>query len=409
MSFSRTYFAWGIAALFYCFQYVLRVLPANIEPELRSEFGLTAHEFGAVGSFTIYAYALMQIPVGILVDRLGLKKVLLSSVAICVLGAFAMAFATDLAGILASRVLIGIGSASAFMSALKIAADYLPLGRRGLLMGATLTLGVMGAILTGSYLVHLIALSGWRSLTMTLGFLGIALFVLTFIGVNLKSTNKTSAAFRWSDLVSILKNRPVMTYAILAIGVYTPLSVLADLWGPAFLMQKYELTQAEASFNTTLLFAGLGIGSLILPALCEKWNCLDFAIQFCSFAILILFGLLLFGPVMPQIILRTGLILIGICCGAEMMCFTGAVQFTTASNSGLTLGVVNTLNMLGGALLQHSIGYLLDWQWQGLVDPKGIRLYDTEQFVVALSLLLSVIALCCLLSLSLKRRVFNGR
>jgi MFS family permease len=174
-------------------------------------------------------------------------------------------------------------------------------------------------------------------------------------------------------------------------------------------MQKYGLLKAEASLNTTLLFAGLSVGSLVLPSLCERYGVLDFAIQVCSFGILILFGVLLFGPVLPVWLLRSMLLAIGVFCGAEMMCFTGAVQSTSASNSGLTLGVVNTLNMLGGALLQHSIGYLLDWQWQGHLDSNGVRIYDTEQFVVALSLLLSVIALCCILSLSLKRRQVYGR
>ncbi len=409
MNLGRTYFAWGVAALFYCYQYVLRVLPANIEPELRSEFQLTAHEFGTIGSFTIYAYALMQIPVGILIDRLGIKKVILASVSLCALGAFVMSMAQDLAALQMSRVLIGIGSASAFMSALKIAADYLPVGRRGLLMGATLTIGTLGAILTGTYLVNWIAVTGWRSLTATLMSVGFGIVILGFLVVRLKPVSNRANPFSFREIWVVLKNRPVMTYAILAIGVYTPLSVLADLWGPAFLMQKYGLLKAEASLNTTLLFAGLSVGSLVLPSLCERYGILDFAIQVCSFGILILFGILLFGPVLPVWLLRTMLLAIGVFCGAEMMCFTGAVQSTSATNSGLTLGVVNTLNMFGGALLQHSIGYMLDWQWQGHLDAHGVRIYDTEQFVVALSLLLSVIALCCILSLSLKRRQVYGR
>jgi sugar phosphate permease len=209
--------------------------------------------------------------------------------------------------------------------------------------------------------------------------------------------------FSWQKLRRIFGESSVLVYAVLAIGVYTPLSVLADLWGPAFLMKKYQIPKSEAAFSCTLLFVGLSLGSLILPALCERWQRLDRAIQICSFSLLGFFGLLLYGPELSLGGLRLVLFAIGVCCSAEMMCFTGAVQATTAGNSGLTLGLVNTLNMFGGALLQQSIGSVLDWQWLGLVDENGVRVYSAEQFGVALSLLFGIILCCSLLSLRLRK------
>ncbi|MBH2006380.1 MAG: MFS transporter [Myxococcaceae bacterium] len=408
MKFLGAYLAWGIAALFFCFQYVFRVLPGSLEPNLRSEFHLTASEFGTIGSFTVYAYSLMQIPVGILIDRLGIRKILLASVGFCVLGGFVMAGAHNLWMLQCSRILIGIGSASAFMSALKVATDFLPPGKRGFLMGATLTLGTLGAMMTGSYLVPLIEEAGWRSVTQILSLLGLVLMVIAAAGIRLGKPSLAASSFRFQQLWDIVKNRSVMIYALLAVGLYTPLSVLADLWGTAFLMKKYELGQTHAASSAGMLFVGLCFGSLVLPWLCEKYNCLDLAIQVCSFGILFLFGFLLLGPHFSASQLQLVLGGIGFFCGAEMMCFTGAVQATTAQNSGLTLGVVNTLNMFGGAFLQHAMGHLLDYQWQGLVDQQGVRLYHTEQFVMALSLLWGVVALCCLLSLTLKRRRVHG-
>ncbi|MBL4818530.1 MAG: MFS transporter [Deltaproteobacteria bacterium] len=408
MNVGRTYFAWAIAALFYSYQYVLRVLPANIEPELRGEFQLTAQEFGSMGSLTIYAYALMQIPVGILIDRVGVKRVILASLGLCVAGAFLMSVAPDLGALQMSRFLIGVGSASAFTSAVKIAADYLPLGRRGLLIGATLTVGTVGAIVTGTYLVSWIEMTGWRSLSQSLAILGLLVIILAVAAIRLKPISAESRPFKWGELWGVFKSRSVMTYAVLAIGVYTPLAVLADLWGPAFLMEKFHLSKIDATSSITLLYVGLSIGSLILPPICERYGVLERAIQVSTFAILALFTLLLFGPVFSIATLQMTLLLIGIFCGSEMICFTGAVQSTSALNSGITLGVVNTLNMLGGAMLQQGIGYVLDWQWTGLVDPSGVRMYSAHQFVVALSLLLSVIALCCVLSLTLRRKFING-
>lgn len=85
-----------------------------------------------------------------------------------------------------------------------------------------------------------------------------------------------------------------------------------------------------------------------------------------------------------------------------MMCFAGATLYTTPDNSGLTIGVVNTLNMLGGAILQQAIGTGLDFQWKGYVDADGIRQYTTSQFVASLSLLILIIGLCVISSLWLR-------
>ena len=87
-----------------------------------------------------------------------------------------------------------------------------------------------------------------------------------------------------------------------------------------------------------------------------------------------------------------------------MICFTAAVRSATADNSGLIIGVVNTLNMIGGAILQQIVGTLLDMRWQGAADIGGMRLYSAQDFIVSLSSLVVVCAVCAMLSLFLKRK-----
>ncbi len=85
-----------------------------------------------------------------------------------------------------------------------------------------------------------------------------------------------------------------------------------------------------------------------------------------------------------------------------MMCFTGALQFAKKDNSGEVLGVVNTFNMLGGALLQQLIGYILDYRWQGVYNATGQRFYNTAEFTYALSYITIVIIGCVILSYFLR-------
>jgi sugar phosphate permease len=401
------YLAWLAAALFYFYQYILRVSPGVMVTDLRQEFRLTAEEFASFGAWYLYAYALLQIPIGIIMDRIGIRRTVLGSIMLCVGGVALLGWAESLYAVQFSRILVGAGSACAFMAGLKVAADWLPAGKRGFLIGATLTFGTIGALTAGRPQVWLIDSIGWRSTVFTTAYLGLAVFCLVLFMLKLpeepRAAQKSLALLpSLKQIKHIIFNWQIMIYALLAIGLYAPLSVLADLWGTAFLMQKYGLKRADAAQTSMMMYLGLALGSLILPWICEKYGILNRAIKLCGLAILLAFAFILFGPQVSILCLSTVLIALGFFCGAEMMCFTGAVHYTTRENSGMTIGVVNTLNMLGGALLQQGIGWLLDRQWGGSVDSHGVRIYSAQEFVVALSLLLIAVVACCLVSLKLK-------
>lgn len=308
-----------------------------------------------------------------------------------------------------SRIMIGAGSGAAFMCSLKIIADRLPPGSRGFLMGLTLTLGTVGALVAGKPLVYLLDAVGWRSTMLYTTLVGGFILMFAFIFLPKRQKGRPSLEQETiesvvKNVLSVIKNRRIMLYGFLAIGIYAPLSALADLWGTAFLMQKFSLPRAEAAHTAMMLYIGLAIGSLFMPWICEKYNLLNLTIQVCGIGLLGLFAFLLYGPVISGSQLVFVLIPLGFFCGAEMMCFTGALLFSNPNNSGVTIGVVNTLNMVGGAILQQFIGYNLDFQWSGLLDDEGIRLYTSHQFVIALSILSIVVLIGCVASLKLRKK-----
>lgn len=406
---TKAYFAWFTCALFFFYQYILRVAPGVMVDELRLNFNLTAEEFSTFGAYYLYAYSLLQIPLGALVDRLGIRRMILVSLGFCMGGTLLFAHSDTIGMAQFSRILVGIGSGASFMCALKIAADYFPEGRRGLLMGLTLAMGTIGALTSGKPLVMLLEQVGWRDTFSFAGFLGTPLLLMAVFFLPAQSAKTTVIKQTWSvfgeRLTSILQHKMIMLYTLLAIGLYTPLSALADLWGTAFLMQKYSLVRADAAQTSMMMYMGMAVGSVVLPWLCERYNILNRGIQVCGFALLLFMALILYGPPMGIWEMTLCLLGLGFFCGGEMMCFTGAVSYTTPLTSGLTLGVVNTLNMLGGALLQQLIGFGLDWQWSGAISEKGLRLYNTDEFIFALSSLLIVIGICCLASFYLRDKI----
>jgi predicted MFS family arabinose efflux permease len=394
------YIAWGCAASFYFYQYILRVLPGVMEPVLKAEFSTTAEQFGTLGAYYLYPYAFFQIPVGMLIDRVGVKNTILGSIILCIVGTSILSMTKSFELAQLSRVLMGMGSACAFMSCLKVASDNFAPGQRGILIGATLTLGTLGALTTGYPLTVLMNAAGWRDSLIVLVGLGVVIFLITlFVMRNPKDLIKIHQPIALkstlSDIKEMFHNKGVMLYAFLAIALYTPLSVICDLWGVPFLMQKYDFERAYAADACMSMYAGLCIGSLVMSWAAEKYELLNRSILICSFVILALFFVFIFGPVLNGTLLIGILFVLGIGCGAEMLCFTGVSLCADPKKSGMTLGFANTMNMLGGAFLQQGIGIILDSLWTGDVDLLGNRSYTTQSYQASLSVLLVIIGISC--------------
>ena len=407
----KPYIAWIAAAIFYFYQYMLRVSPGIMVYEIRSSFLVKAEEFATLGSIYLLLYSLSQIPLGLLVDRFGVKKIISISVTLCVIGSFLSSIATSFTTMQLSRALIGTGSAAAFMISLKIVADNFSPGKRGFLMGATLTLGTAGAIFSSKIVAIMLEHFHWQYVWQVAGFLGLAILVICIIFVPSKQekvyknvTSKKKEKNVILDIIQVLKDKNVVIYSILAIGLYTPLAAIADLWGTAFIVTKFGFEKDIAASSTMMLYLGLAIGSIMLPWFFERNSLLNLGIKCSVFCILILFAIILYGPKLNVYVLTSLFIIIGIFCGSEIMCFTAALRYANANNSGEIIGVVNTLNMLGGALLQQLIGQLLDINWGGVIDQYGVRIYSTYDFTISLSAIIILIFYCWLISLVLDKK-----
>jgi predicted MFS family arabinose efflux permease len=392
------YVSWAVLAIFYLYQYILRSSPGVLIEEVRHTFNMNAAEFSLMGVMYYGGYSLMQIPLGIVIDRKGIRKTVIWSIILCIFGTLILTVTSSSLVAYISRFIVGLGSASAFMSSLKLSSDYLPSSKQGIAMGATLTAGSMGALITGSPLNYLLDhFSSWQMAFVVFSILGILILLLAFLYIPLNKNLEVNSNVEYSDILfnlkKVINNKKILVYAFIAIGLFTPLSVTADLWGTAFLVTKFNLTRELASPILMNIYIGMAIGSIALPYLTTRIN-IDKVIKFSSLILLLLFSTLVYVDNLKYDNLVLLLIFIGFFCGAEMLCFTAALKHTMPNISGLTIGVVNTLNMLSGAIMQQVIGYYLDFTWSGALDGYGLRIYSTSEFVEAFSILVVIIAIC---------------
>lgn len=396
--------AWFSLSLFYMYQYALRVFPSIAEQELRTDLLLTALDFSSLGAMYLYAYGGLQVPLGAIVDRLGLKRVALSAVSFCILGAGLFYIATSLWQLQLGRLFMGIGSAPVFMCALKICADYIPAGHRGLYMGTTLTMGTLGALVTGNVVVSLLESIGWRSTILTLGSLGILIIVL--IATNLPGYTRSPDAesFNVRILAKVFKQKIVYVYGILGLGLFSSLTVFADVWGTAYLINRYGVSRADAASAAMTMYIGLALGSLILPWYFEKRNRIFIGLKLCSSVLLIVFFAFILIPEINFAVAKIMLCLLGLFSGAIMLSFTGASMETTKETSGLTISIVNAFNMFGGAILNQIVGALLMYFWDGSLDNAAVPQYSVDMYNRALTLCLGgVFFLCFVIAMQIKQ------
>ena len=166
---------WGMAAAFYLFGFFQRVAPASLAGDLMRDFGLTAAALGNLSAFYFYAYAAIQLPTGVLVDRYGPSRLFFAGALLAGAGALLFALSPSMAGAALGRALIGAAHGFAWVSMLKLVAHWFPTTRFASMSGLSLAVGTLGAVLAGPPLRWLADDYGWRTVIAASGVLALML------------------------------------------------------------------------------------------------------------------------------------------------------------------------------------------------------------------------------------------
>ena len=173
---ARAWLVWGLAALFYFLDYLARVTPTVMHRFLQTDFVMNESGFGLLTASFYVPYLLMQIPVGLFVDRMSIRKLLTLMALLTALGCFVFGSAQGLLMASCGRMLIGFSAAFAFISALRLATSWFPPAMLGLLAGLTQALGMLGGASGQVPVSFLVKNLGWR--------LSIRMALHLFVGYN---------------------------------------------------------------------------------------------------------------------------------------------------------------------------------------------------------------------------------
>jgi MFS family permease len=401
----------GLGAIFYCYEYLLRIQPSVMVPELMRQFHISADRFSAIISLYYLAYTPMQVIVGVITDLYGPRYILTFAVFICTLGSFLFGIADNLYLASIGRFLVGFGSAFAFVSALKLASIWLPLNRFALFAGLVTALGMLGAMAGDIGLTHLVASVGWKQTVYFGTLLGIILLPIVWLVIRDKKnidqqqsiSGSTRSAYRdtFSGLVVILRNPQVWIVGFIGCILYLSLSVFAELWGIPFLKEVYHLNANQAAFANSLVFLGWLLGAPLTGWISDKMRQRRLPLMLGCLLSVIAITWVIYVPATPLFIVESLLFLFGVFSSIEVVCFAIGREMSPRHVSGAAVSFVNLLVMFGGLIFQPLVGKILDIYWRGHL-VNGIRVYDGHTFQLALSVIPVAIIVGILLSVILR-------
>jgi MFS family permease len=397
--------AWGIlllGALFYFYEFLLQVSPSVMVPNLLHAFHVNGAQLGLMSSGYFYAYALIQIPAGVLIDRFGSRKLLAVACLICALGSLLFGLSDNFWLASFSRALTGVGSAFAVIGCMTLAAHWFGAKHFALLSGLIVSLGMLGAICGGAPLAYFVYHTSWQSSLLMLSGVGVVLALVLYLFIRDYPADQ-QAHFEahydetLSGLKSILKSKQSWLGAIYGSLMYAPTIAFAALWGVPSLVASHGLERHSAAFIVSLIFAGWAFGGPIFGWLSDHTGKRKPALVIANIAAFILFSLVIYLPA-PVWVIGVLLFIYGFFLSGFLVVFSLVREINPMRYSATSIGFVNTLNMLGGAIAQPLIGKILDATDKSHTVIKHTVVYSAHSYAIALAVLplLLLLATLCL-------------
>lgn len=239
----------GLLITGFALSHLYRTLPAVMAAPLVQAFDIGPRGLGVFAAAFHLAFALVQLPVGLAVDRLGVRRTAGVLLLITAAGAGLSAVAPGFGVLVAAQAIIGIGCSGLLMAPLVFASHAWPADRFAAVSAAVVSIGGAGMLLSGTPLALAIEFGGWRGAFAACGVLTLAVAAAIWLGLARAprpqaATAPGSRAGLVADIrgtLAILVSRPMRRTALLAAMSYPALITLRGLWLGPFLQTAHGL------------------------------------------------------------------------------------------------------------------------------------------------------------------------
>ncbi len=371
----------------YFLSFLFRSVNAVISGDLQADVGLSAAQLGLMTSAYFLAFASFQLPLGVLLDRYGARRVNAALLLVAAVGSALFAIGQGMGGLTLGRAFIGLGVSACLMASFKAFVDWFPPQRLPLVNGWLLAFGGVGAMVATAPVERMVAFTGWRPVFLVLAAASVvsALLIWRFVPERRTDEAQPRATVRAqvAALGSIFRSDAFWRAAPIALVSQGASLAVGGLWAAPWLrdvagFERAEIGQSLLLFALaiTLGFAGWGtIAERLSLAGISQRSVASFGIGVTA-VLMILIGLQLPLPVIPLWV------------AFSFFATSGTLMYAllTQRFAGGLAGRVNTaLNLMvfiGAFGMQWGIGLVVQF-WE-FPDGSG---YDPLGYKVALLLI----------------------
>ena len=347
----------------YFLSYLYRTVNAVIGPVLARELDLGDNALGLLTSTYFLAFGLAQLPVGILLDRFGPRRVEATLLLLAAAGAACFGLADGLAGLALGRGLIGLGVSACLMGSLKAFVQWFPPERQASLTAWVMAAGGLGALAAAKPLEMALGFSSWRAVALCLA-LG-TLIVATLIGFLVPDKPGSASGVRLGEQIAGLRtiygSRHFWRYAPMGFWFTGGFMAIQGLWASRWMHVIEGLERSEIASRLTWTGSAMLAGFLFMGFFATRLVRRGFKLSWLYFGAMVLTMLLIATlTARPDI---GGAFLwpaLGLCFSLSNISYSLVAQAFPPSLSGRATTALNLLMFAGAFGLQWGIGALVD-------------------------------------------------
>ncbi len=359
-----------ISAMFFLSQFY-RVSVAVISPNLIQEMGLGALELSTISAAFFYAFALMQIPVGIFLDSIGPRISMITLTLVAVIGAVLFSHGESAGWLTLGRALLGIGMACNFMGTLKLITIWFDAKQFATLSAFVVSIGTLGNIAAATPLVLMVQAIGWRKSFLVLAVITLLLVLLFSIivkdqpdqAVSSRETpdNHPSVKETLAQAKELFRQRDFWIISVATFCRYGIFAAVQALWAGPFLMTVIGLTPVAAGNILFLMSIGLIVGCPLWGHLSDNYfNSRKTIIIAGIWGMVIILALLaVLAKGAGAFIFAILFFFFGLFSGAGQVMYAHIKEQVPHKNAGMAMTGINFFTMAGVAIFLQGLGSIM--------------------------------------------------
>jgi len=362
----------GVVLASYVLSFFHRTAPASIAGDLTQAFDIPRAVLGTLAATYFYVYTVLQIPVGVLADTFGPRRLLTAGSLVAGAGSLVFAFAPAWGIAAAGRTLVGLGVSVAFIAVLKVNAVWFPANRFATLNGATMFAGNLGAVLAGAPLAWAVTQASWRSVFVALAALSATIGVASWFVVRDRpedagfapvnpGNDGAGAPQAWTlALRQVVTNPATWPGFFVNLGIGGSFLAFAGLWAVPYLVEVHGMGQVVAAQHASVLLLGVALGSLLVGAVSDRLGSRRGVMRVYTLLYTLSWAPWVLDVRWPLPATLAWFAWMGLLIPGFTLTWAVAKEVNRPEHSGIATSVVNVGVFLGTGLLQPLIGWQLD-------------------------------------------------